>query len=575
MREDPDLRVKKRDLIEAFLDHATFCRESLRVLDRGGSRIPFEQWPSQVKLNELILKQRRAGKPVRIVALKTRRSGFTLGSCSQMFRDVIRRPGRKATIIADKMKPAGLEAFGYLRGFYENYEPIQRHEMQTALPELTGLSEGQHIKMVGDRAIDLLSAEGREVRGGGRHFVLGDEVAFWEAPEITLPGLLNMVPLDLVDTTIILQSTANGIGGEFWKLWQTACDPNNQSGWVPLFFGWLEHPLSVMPVEDPARLQGSLNEEERVLLTMHNASLENLRWRRHAIETVCGGSVDMFHQEYPTTPEEAFLTSGRPALDGKAIARQTGMNGKRGEMQTIEEFPRTRAIFTMREHGVLEIFQLPQQGREYIAGMDPSKGIDVSTAKRGEDPDYSAMPIADAGTGEEVAMLRARLRPAAFARYGAILGAFYNYAFLVPENNDAGFIDALMGTSYPLERVYTMERDPTDSRSARLEEYGFETTTLTRSWLVNAIDEALMDGSVSIHSHVTLSELRTFVIKPNGKAEHAVGCHDDTVLAWALLCIGLRRFHRMRMKAFSPGRTGQGSAKLISKYGQPKRNDDD
>ena len=184
------------------------------------------------------------------------------------------------------------------------------------------------------------------------------------------------------------------------------------------------------------------------------------------------------------------------------------------------------------------------------------------------------MPIADAETGDQVAMFRARLRPAAFARYGVLVAAFYNYAYVIPESNDAGFIDALTGTNYPMERIYQMERDPTDARSARLEEVGFETSTLTRSWLVNAIDEALMDGTLSVHSKVCISELRTFVIKPNGKAEHAVGCHDDCVLALALLVIGLRRVASLRLKPYTPQTPAQRS-RMVTNYGKRKPIDDD
>lgn len=566
-------REQLTDLLRDSRDHAKYCRESLRVLDRLGSREPMELWPSQKKLNDTILAQRRLNKPVRILILKTRRSGFTLGVCGHMFKDVTSMPGRKATVIADKYKPAGLEAFNYLKHFQENYVPFERHDCKMFLPDLMAMAEGKHLEWDGDRRAEVLSAESREVRGGGRHFVLGDELAFWEAPEVTLPGLLGMVP-ELPETTIILQSTANGVGGEFWRLWHLYSDPLTASGWVTLFFGWLEHPLYQAPVDDPVKFEASLDDEEKMLRSLHNARLEQLAWRRNIIQTQLGGSVDMFHQEYPTTPEEAFLTTGRPALDSHAIAAQPAADGAVGELKIISAFPRDRLIFQAdaSRQGSLEIFKQPQPNRQYVMGADPSKGVDVSTAKRGEDPDYAVAIVADADTGEQVARLRARIRPGAFAKYVALLGRFYNWAYIVPESNDAGFIDALLETTYAIERLYEMERDPTDRKSTRLKEIGFETTTLTRSWLVTAIDDALMDGSIIVHGRVDIMEMRTFVIKPNGKAEHAVGCHDDCVLAWALLVIGLRRFARLRLK---PVQLESGRAKLITRYGAPKKEDDD
>ena len=58
------------DLALDFTDHATFCRESLSIENLGGSIVPLELMPGQIKLNEAIAAQRKRGKPVRIVVLK-------------------------------------------------------------------------------------------------------------------------------------------------------------------------------------------------------------------------------------------------------------------------------------------------------------------------------------------------------------------------------------------------------------------------------------------------------------------------------------------------------------------------
>ena len=117
MRPDELTPVQRAEQLAAFQDHARFCRESLRVRERIGSVVALEQWPSQAKLTAAIEAQRRRGKPVRKVILKTRRSGFTLGACSQMYHDIPFFPGRRGLVIADHYDPAGLEAFDYLVQF--------------------------------------------------------------------------------------------------------------------------------------------------------------------------------------------------------------------------------------------------------------------------------------------------------------------------------------------------------------------------------------------------------------------------------------------------------------------------
>ncbi len=557
----------------AFNDHEAFCRESLSIRDLGGSIVPFHLTPGQQKLAEAKREMQKRNKPVRLCILKTRRSTFTSGCCAEMFHDVPFLAGRKGLIIADNYKPAGKEAFDYLLQFQRGYKPLTRHGKGLRLPALIKDSQ-QEIGWANNASIEVLSAEKGEIRGGGRHWVLCDEVAFWRVAELTLTGVLNMVP-KLPETVVVVQSTANGIGGDFYELWQRASDAASQSGWYPLFFGWLEYPqVYSAPFESPAaksKFAEKLDREERDLHQMHGATLEQLHWRREKIATEFRGNIDLFHQEYPTTPEEAFLASGRPVFDHKALMRMPVAQGTAGELEVREDGPIKRLAFNIGEHGALTIWKKPEPGHRYVMGADPSKGVDVSAAKRGDDPDFSVGFLIDADTGDQVALLRARIRPVAFAEYLALVGKWYNWALLVPEANDAGFIDALVRTGYPLEWVYQRQRDPTDRRPSRIEEIGFETTSLTREWLVAAAEDAIRNVTITIRSSVVIQECVRFVIKPNGKKEHQDGAHDDCVLAMALTEIG-RRAMPKRMK---PGQDGAAKLTRYGRFGKARDEDDD
>jgi hypothetical protein len=312
---------QREDLISAFDDHSVFCREALQIRNTTGSSVPMELSPGQVKLDAAIKKQQARRQPVRLVVLKTRRSQFTAGACSEIFHEVAFFAGRRATIIADKYNPAGLEAFDYLVQYDLSYKPIVRHGHGMQKPRLTKptkpqspVPEGSSLQLLWENgaSVDVLSAEGGDVgRGGGRHWLLGDEVAFWRAATVTLTAVLNMIP-NSPETGVILQSTANGVGGEFYNLCQKARDPNNEGGWDFLFFGWLEHPPYQMPLTDAgkAKLQASLDPEEKLLMSMHGATLEQLAWRRHQVHTELRGDVDLFHQEFPTPRKRRFLRAG-------------------------------------------------------------------------------------------------------------------------------------------------------------------------------------------------------------------------------------------------------------------------
>ncbi len=535
--------------------------------------------PGQRKLNEAIGRQRHAGKPVRIVVLKTRRSMFTAGACAEMFHDVAFMPGRKGVVVANRYKPAALEAFDYLLQYHRGYKPFERHGCKIELPALTKASE-QQVKLNPanddtESQMEVYSADVGEIRGGGRHWCIIDELAFWRNPDKTLPGLLNMVP-KLPNTAVIVLSTANGIGGAFYELCQQAQDPANESGWEFLFFGWLEHPIYTLPfdsMDQAVKFQLSLNMDEKHLAQRYGASLEQLHWRRMTIATECMGSVDTFKQEYPTTPEEAFLASGRPVFETQALMRMPIVAGMTGELQRIQDgTPFEQIIFQPGERGAFTIWRRPEKGRRYVAGGDPSKGKDVDGAQRGKDPDWSVLFIADADSGEQVAMLRARIRPVAFAEYIALACKWYGWAFLVPESNDEGFIDALLRTGYPQEFIYRGRRNPTDIKSTQLDEIGFYTDGQTRDWLVAAGEEAIRKQTITIVSQVVLQECIRFVIKPNGKKEAQLGAHDDCVIALCLTEIGRRHLPKRTGK---PQIEGGNTRAKIRYYGRKQRDDDD
>lgn len=559
------------ELVRGFRDHEQFCRDSLRLRDRSGSRLPLECWPSQRKLTAAIERQEKAGKPVRILVLKTRRSGFTVGSCSHIFRRVPFFAGRQGFVVADHYRPAALEAFDYLQQFSSHYQAMGAGNLSIKLPALKSSGE-MKLEWENESMIEIYSSDRGEIRGGGRHWGLFDEVAFWRAADVTLRGAINMVP-DLPETGIIVQSTANGVGGEFYDLCQRAQNPATAGGWTFLFFGWLEDANNYRPFEDPkdaVKFQSSLDADELVLHNMLGAKLEQLHWRRWKIDLAFNGRVDDFRQEYPSTPQEAFITSGHPVFDRKDLARHPIIEGTPGDLEVTDERPYRRLLFTPSQHGALTIFKRPEKGRMYVIGGDPSKGIDVSDAKRGDNPDYSAGFVADQFTGEQVAMYRERSRPMRFAEQLALLGRYYNWAYLIPEANDPGFIDALLNQGYPLELIYHRQRDPTNRRPPIPEEVGFLTTGTSREWLISAAEEAIRGLGIIIHSAVCVRECHTFVIKPNGKKEHQDNCHDDTVITVGLTAIG------MRYAPKTPYVT-EGAARQhrIGKYGGKRRDDDD
>lgn len=156
-------------------------------------------------------------------------------------------------------------------------------------------------------------------RGDTVHYLHCSELSSWENAGEILTGLLQAVPL-APETSIIYESTAKGAVGEFYDAWQRAAA--GQSEFIPFFAPWFWDPDYALPF--PTREQEndfakSLNLLERRLLDKHKLTHQQLHWRRFKIRNDLQGSEAKFRQEFPSTPEEAFLTTGMPVFNPEAI----------------------------------------------------------------------------------------------------------------------------------------------------------------------------------------------------------------------------------------------------------------
>lgn len=113
---------------------------------------------------------------------------------------------------------------------------------------------------------------------------------------------------------VVRESTANGAGTPSHKLWLRSVEGKNSI--KPHFFGWFEDEEYCSPNDTPFELMP----DEVELKKMLDLTWGQLRWRREKIN----GMDDplLFPQEYPSSWEEAFLTSGQMVFKWQDIKRQ-------------------------------------------------------------------------------------------------------------------------------------------------------------------------------------------------------------------------------------------------------------
>lgn len=551
---DPSATLLFDEFYHGFQDHPKWCAECLTIADKQAKVVPLKLSPAQLRLNSVIRRQREKGRPVRIVALKARRVHMSVGVAAEFFHQVPFTPGQHGMVIAHQSK-ASKELYDYYRKFQADYKP---YGGLIRLPNIIRNNQDDGLGWDNDSYIQIGTAKNVQT---GRTFSLRflhlSEFAFWPNASTLMTALMQSVPQD-PETMVIVESTANGVGGPFYELVKRASDPANASDWILVFFAWWEHPEYVMDLEMPSQdFQASLGRiprygDELNEQRAYNLTNRQLRWRRWCIDNNCEGSVETFRQEYPGNPEEAFLTSGRPRFDHTCLSRHRVVrDGLVGELEQQSIGTRTQVVFIEKEdgRGALTVYKRPDLNRRYVIGADPASGIDILEGKAAgrSDPDWCVAQVLDVDTGEQVAKLRARMEPAAFAVYLYDLGRWYNWAYEVIEanRNGLGVIQEMLRLAYPVEMLYHRDRKADDRIRGELHQIGFLTDTVTRPQLISSLDQALREYAISIRDPNTIQELRTFVIMADGKPVGQVGCHDDEVMSMALAVVGLHAAPRV------------------------------
>lgn len=154
-----------------------------------------------------------------------------------------------------------------------------------------------------------------EVAGESRGFTAQavhlSELGFVEDASTLLTAIMQTVP-DTVESLVVIESTANGIGNEFHNLWVKA--KANRNEWVALFVPWFDEPTYRHRTK---RTIDDLNDEERHRVEAYGLDMEQIEWWRRTLENKCFGDLDKMTQEYPdnertpSSPPTARCSSAR------------------------------------------------------------------------------------------------------------------------------------------------------------------------------------------------------------------------------------------------------------------------
>lgn len=486
-------------------DFAFYAEHALKIRTKKGQIDPFVVNEAQRRLLDIIETQRATEGKVRVVILKARQMGLSTAVGGWLYWWVSQHQAQRALVVTHHSDST--------RALFDMTKRFHDH-MPALLKPSTRYSSRRELQF------DKLDSSYVVATAGGEGIVRGEtvtcahlsEVAFWpkEKAAENFNAITQAIP-NTENTAIFIESTANGITGQFRDLWEGAV--NGTNGFIPVFLPWF-----IMPeYREPVVHDFDLTPDEIDLVEAHGLDKEQLKWRRTKIAQ---SGLDLFKQEYPSTADEAFLTTGRPVFNPEKLALQL-----RDAQPPIATMALEGREFLHHPRGELSVYVDHDVAESYYIGADVSIGV------RGGD--WSVAQVLDSQK-RQVAVWRGQVHPDYFAEVLDALGRYYNDAFIVVENNGHGLLTCVRlgkDMAYPNFYVQEVLDHEADRETPQL---GFRTTVKSKPMIIDELRAAHREDAITLYDKLTLREMQSYVVTESGKTEAEEGKHDDCVMALAL-----------------------------------------
>lgn len=491
----------------------------VKIIDKSGKLVPFILNPQQRHL--------MTNKGKYNIVLKARQLGISVVSMAWMLYLCHTQPDSHCMILSHNNESA-IALCEKLKQMYE--------DLPDCVKLATTINNKNMIRFVNGSMITVCCANAKDhARGSTLKMVHFSEVGLMK-PEYFQSQMVAVEQALTADSSIILESTAKGLN-HFSEMWFKVVN-GEMPLYKPFFFGWVQDKVMFADDYKLARRQykniygsyltsAELDKEE-LLLQEKGADLSQLMWRRLKITN---NGLEAFHQEFPATPIEAFISSGSNVFDSKKIGERFAEVTTKVQAKAL---PEKVAPIIKKFARYMTIWKLPALGQKYQIGVDTGCGLSG-------DHDYSVIEIIDENAEQVLEWRSNSVKPYEFTDLVLEIAKWYNKALLVVEIASAGHtvVDKLVHEY----RYINMYRSKVDGGKTRRP--GWITDQKTKSDMISDLQEWFETKLCVINSKDLLNEMKLFEMV-NGKMQAASG-HDDLVMAFAMAIQGYKskQFYRI------------------------------
>lgn len=368
--------------------------------------------------------------------------------------------------------------------------------------------------------------------------------------------------------SVIVISTPKGVGNWYWKTWADAVDKANDFN--PIIINWWDMDWQLQykdelsgietviaptkgmkELEDPREVEkygpgphGAtywspwLEGEYRNLATKGDDS----RFRQEVLaEFIGSGSTVLGRQALQAVNQmnhDGYVTVDKVDYANPSINEHTVLDFQ--DLLWIYEKPYTqadadKAIENARKNGI-DPRALPYEianAHNYVLGADPSSG---------EADDFCAIQVLDIITQKQVAELKIKALPKAFAKMIDYIGRMYNTAHVVCERTGIGqAVTQELDKDLMYPNLYRHSKT-TASLKVKYNQIGYPTTTTSKPVLIKHLLDNVGEDGYFIPSTRLYHEFCIFIHLGNGRYgnEPGTGNTDDLVMAFCLALAGIQ-----------------------------------
>lgn len=288
-----------------------FARAALKIKTKDMKIVPFVFNQSQNYFHNILEGLIKTTGRARVLVVKGRQSGISTYVAARFYHKTSTNHAMGTFILSHEAGTTD-KLFKIVK-LYNEESPIAPSVRRSNAKELDfeTLKSTYYVGTAGSGDVG---------RGGTIQLFHGSEVAMWKNTDDIETGVLESIP-DIDGTEVILESTAKGMGNYFHRMVVDSLAGKNDYTVVFIPWYWMnEYEV------DASRFEPAPDDVEYRSLFLkeydEETAMRKLAWRRNKINNF--GSEWKFKQEYPSTVQEAFQTSGDSLINPERVvlARQ-------------------------------------------------------------------------------------------------------------------------------------------------------------------------------------------------------------------------------------------------------------